>query len=1107
MQRRIVFHDPTGRRRARFRRMLGTGAVVLAMMVVLLGLAAFSSPQLPVLGLPAVQHITSFGEVPSIIRGERAEKNIPFKMRKAAKDLKYVRSASPVARPVRAARVAEDKPIVVGYYVNWDRASLVSLRLNARHLTHLAPEWLVLKNARGDIEDESDPTVIEIARQADLPVLAMLTNFRDGWRADDLHKLLNNKAARENLVDNIYSNVVEHKLAGVMIDLEMAKRADRARLVEFVAQVRDKLKPAGLTVTQAVPTEDEAYDLRRLAALCDFIVPMVYDEHYQSGPPGPVASQEWFEKQLDRLLTQAPANKLVIGVGNYGYDWVIGGRGAAEVAFNDVMAAAVSNKTSVQWDDDTDNPVLRYTLAGAQHEVWFLDAITALNHAVEVADRGFRGVGIWRLGGEDPGMWHVLSHANWPTHTFDTASLAALGVQQSVNQYGEGEIIRIAETPHEGQRRVWKDQDGSFAEQYLSAPTYYVMESYGKAKDKRLCITFDDGPDSTFTPAMLDILKGKNVHATFFVVGANAEAAPSLLRRIYAEGHEIGNHSYSHPNIALTSPERTRLELDATQRIIEHAVGRSTILFRPPYNADSEPQTPQEIEPVRRAQEMGYLTVGERIDPRDWQKGITADAILQDVMDEKDNGSVILLHDAGGNRSATLQALPRIIDGFRAQGYRFVTIGELLGKSRDEIMPKPARDESGWALIEGQALDFKGLMGYLLGVAFLSVIFLTLLRSLAYATMAVIEKRRIRRRVFDESWQPPVSVLIAAYNEEKVIRRTVESVLANGYPSIEVLVVDDGSRDETLKVLQDAFGSDPRVTLLSQENAGKSAALNRAIAAARHEILVAVDADTIFGRNTIAHLVRHFASEKVGAVSGNAKVGNRHNWLTRFQSIEYIYGFNLDRRALDLVNAIPVVPGAVGAWRRSLIQQAGGFSHDTSAEDTDLTLAIRKLGYEIRYEESAVAYTEAPEDIRSLAKQRFRWSFGTMQAAWKHRDALFNYSYGSLGFIALPSIWIFQVLLGAISPLADLAMIATLFAGNWQVVLLYYFAFLGVELLTGFLAYYLEGESPRDLVLLFPQRLFYRQLMNYVIGKSVLYAIQGRLVGWGKLERKATVSS
>jgi peptidoglycan-N-acetylglucosamine deacetylase len=296
------------------------------------------------------------------------------------------------------------------------------------------------------------------------------------------------------------------------------------------------------------------------------------------------------------------------------------------------------------------------------------------------------------------------------------------------------------------------------------------------------------------------------------------------------------------------------------------------------------------------------------------------------------------------------------------------------------------------------------------------------------------------------------------------------------------------------------------VRVLAQQNAGKSAALNRAIAAASHEILVAVDADTLFESGTVTNLVRHFVDDNVGAVSGNAKVGNKHNWLTRFQSIEYIYGFNLDRRALDLVNAITVVPGAVGAWRKSLVQDLGGFGHDTLAEDTDLTLAIRRRGYQIRYEELAIAYTEAPEDIRSLARQRFRWAFGTLQAVWKHRDATFNPRDGTLGFIALPSIWLFQVVLAGIAPFADLAMIATLFAGNWLAVLGYYLAFFCVELMSGLLAYWLEGESPRDLILLFPQRLFYRQLMNFVLLRSLLYAAQGRLVGWGKLERKATVT-
>ena len=539
-------------------------------------------------------------------------------------------------------------------------------------------------------------------------------------------------------------------------------------------------------------------------------------------------------------------------------------------------------------------------------------------------------------------------------------------MQQSVNQYGEGELIRVAETPRAGRRRVWKDESGSFQEQYEALPTYYVLESYGKALDKRLAITFDDGPDREFTPRILDILKEKNVQATFFVVGANAEGAPDLLRRIYAEGHEIGNHSYSHPNIALTSPERTRLELDATQRIIEHALGRSTILFRPPYNADSEPQTPEEIEPVRRAQESGYLSVGERIDPQDWRKGITEEAIVSEVIDERENGSIILLHDAGGDRASTLRALPRIIDHFRREGYRFVLVSELVGKSRNEVMPLPAAHERRWAMIEGQALDFKGMAQNFAGLLFLSAIFLTMARSVVFAGLAVTQKLRRAGLKPSGTYEPAVSVVIAAFNEQAVIIRTVQSALTNGYQGdVEVVIVDDGSTDATLAVLRASFECEARVRIYTQENAGKSAALNRAIANSRHELLVAVDADTILGHGTIQRLVQHFADGCVGAVSGNAKVGNRHNWLTRFQSIEYIYGFNLDRRALDLLNAIPVVPGAVGAWRKSLVQQLGGFSHDTLAEDTDLTLALRRAGAAIRYEDSAVAYTEAPEDLRS----------------------------------------------------------------------------------------------------------------------------------------------
>lgn len=1108
MEKGFIFHDPTGKRWARLRRLLQVAGVLAAVALVLLGLSILTSPQLPALGLGSVAHVANFTEVRSIIGGEKAVKNQPFSLQREKAKLKYVRSASPVIHPKAAAKVRDDQPLVFGYFVNWDPASIVSLRLNLSRLTHLVPEWLVLQNGNGDISDESDPTVIKIAADAHLPILAMLTNFRNGWQGGDLRKVISSPDRRADLVNNIYNNLVEHKFAGVNIDFELLRSKDRGLMVQFMTELKAKLAPAGLLLTQAVPADDEAYDLKQLGEIDDYIVPMVYDEHFQSGSPGPVASIDWFDAQLDRLAKILPRSKTVIGFGNYGYDWVIGERGSTEATFSDVIAAAQQNKTAIVWDKDQANPVLRYTRDGEQHEVWFLDAVTAINQAGDVSDDGFRGLALWRLGAEDPGLWTVLNEHHWPDDKFQPATLFELTANKAVSQYGEGDVLRIVETPHDGKRNVWRRPDDDYEEQYQKYPSYYVVEASGVRhlqNRKVVSLSFDDGPDPVFTPKVLDVLAAKRVPAVFFVIGVNAEGHPELLRRQYNEGHMIGNHTYSHPNVATISEESTARQLSATQRLIEFATGHSTTLFRPPYNADSEPQTPAEITPILRAQNMHYVTIGERIDPQDWKKGITADQIVQEVLNEAQNGHIILLHDAGGDRTATVQALPRIIDELRARGYEFVSLPELMGKSRDELMPVPSPEEKRWAGIEGQALDAKGSFKIVIGTLFLLAIYLTLARSALYGTLAIIQKIRAGRRRFDPAFHPPVSVVIAAYNEAKVIVRTVQSMLDNEYDDIEIVVVDDGSQDSTLQVLEAAFENHPRVRVFTQPNRGKSAALNHAIRQARNNILVAVDADTIFRKGSIAYLVRHFADESVGAVSGNARVGNRQKWITRFQSIEYICGFNLDRRALDMLNAITVVPGAVGAWRKELIDRLGGFGHDTLAEDTDLTLAVRELGYKIRYEEKAIAYTEAPETTRALAKQRFRWSFGTLQAAWKHRKITFDPRYGFLGMLAMPSIWLFQVLLAAISPFAEIAMLLALVAGNAPMVLLFYSGFFVLESLTALLAYGLEGEKPADLVLFFFQRIYFRGLMQYVLAKSILFAMKGRVVGWGKLERTASV--
>ena len=1113
--RSFVFHDPSGKRWQRFRRSLQTGAIFFGILLVLFVLSMAINPQIPALGLPPVEHIPDLREVPAIIRGERTMRNVPFKLRKAARNIKYVRSASPVLHPKTAARVETNSPIVFGFYVNWDQGSMVSLRMHLSHLTHLVPEWLILRNAKGDLDDQSDPTVMAIAGQAKLPILALVTNYRDGWQPGDVRKILHDADARADLIDNIYSNLTEHRFAGVNVDFEELAPRDREPFVAFMRQLRAKLQPAGLLLTESVPIEDPAYDLKQLAEVNDYLVPMVYDEHYQSGEPGPIASEAWFQKQIDRLGQIAPPSKMLIGIGNYGYDWTIGGTGSAETKFGEVMAQAASNRTAVEWDAGMANPVHRYQAGGQRHEVWFLDAVTALNEARAVAEGGFRGVALWRLGAEDPDLWNVLEPDAWPAADYDPKRLSVLTAQKSAIQYGDGDVLRIVETPHDGSRTVWRDADGRYAERYGQLPSYYTIESSGGTHAKGqagkvLCLTFDDGPDPRYTPAILDILRSHGVRATFFIIGANADQNIGLVKREYAEGHDIGNHTYTHPNIALVSEERAALELSTTQRIIENALGVSTVLFRPPYNADSQPQTPEEILPLLRAQKAGYVTVGERIDPRDWVKGVSADEIVSEIRDEllsaDDPGHVILLHDAGGDRAATVAALPRILEGLQSQGYRFVPLSELLGQTRAQLMPAPSGVEMRWAHIEGGAFDSQGALKKVIGMLFLWAIYLTLARSLFYGVLAVAQKWRVRHARFDSAFRPPVSVIIAAYNEEKVIVRTVESILRNGYDDLELVIVDDGSQDATLEILRRDFGDRPNVRILSQPNGGKSSALNNAIAHAQHDILIALDADTIFRTGTIEKLVRHFADSQVGAVSGNARVGNRNSWITRFQSIEYIYGFNLDRRALDLLNAITVVPGAVGAWRKDLILKLGGFGDDTLAEDTDLTLKIRRAGYQIRYEEGGVAFTEAPEDTRGLAKQRFRWAFGTLQAAWKHRDALFVPKYGTLGFVALPSIWIFQVLLSALSPFAELAMIVALFAGNWRIVLIFYLGFFVLEFLTGLMAYWLEGEKPWDLALLFFQRIYYRELMYYVVAKSLIYAVRGRVVGWGKLERRATVA-
>jgi cellulose synthase/poly-beta-1,6-N-acetylglucosamine synthase-like glycosyltransferase/peptidoglycan/xylan/chitin deacetylase (PgdA/CDA1 family) len=702
-------------------------------------------------------------------------------------------------------------------------------------------------------------------------------------------------------------------------------------------------------------------------------------------------------------------------------------------------------------------------------------------------------------------------------------------VLNSVGFQGEGEVLDILYSPQQGKVSFEIDSaEQLIAEQkYFQLPSGYVIRKFAEdttvGKGHKLILTFDDGPSAEWTPKILSILEREKVPATFFVIGINAEQNIPLLQREYKDGYEIGNHTFTHHNIAEMSLSRAALEMKLTRLLIESVTGHSTILFRAPYNADSEPQTYDELAPIQRSREENYLTINESIDPNDWAPGISADSIVTRVIrqEETTNASIILLHDAGGeSREATVEALPRIIDYFKKKGYVFTTVSDLMGKTRDQVMPGVANARDRWTRKFNFFLAESAYWGgQILFTLFIIGILLSIGRMILMALLASIQKRKEQNANTlasflsgDTENLPLVSVVVPAYNEEINSVRTINSLLSQNYPKLEVIFVDDGSKDQTFETVNEHFRQNPKVHAFSKVNGGKASALNFGIEKSNGDFVVCIDADTQLKSDAVSLLMQKFDSENVAAVAGNVKVGNEVNMITIWQSIEYITSQNFDRRAFDLLNCITVVPGAIGAFKKEAIISAGGFTTDTLAEDCDLTMRLLRQDYVVRNCTAAISYTEAPETFKQFLKQRFRWSFGVMQCFWKHRDTIFNSKYKNFGMIAMPNILIYQIILPILAPLADLILVFSLLAASFGIVvasiphiLLYYFIFTLVDIAGAALAFAYEKENAVKLIWMRPQRLVYRQLMYYILLKSFNKALKGEMQSWGALKRTGTV--
>jgi len=1168
-----IFFDPLRKRWKRLRRVFDIAAVVFTLVLAGFLFNVLRSQQLPELLLASPHHnYKALPEHPAGVRGAKAARPARRKTDRKPSEIPFN-----TGEGLRAA-----------YYVQDDAASFSSFKEHVHQLDMLFPEWLHVNAPAGVLmgsttdnreypivdgrvvhdpdEDNRIKHVIQAAHE-DTEVFPHLTSYNPHTQTFDANigDVILDPARRGVLRKQIVRFLTtfrtpkgEWVYPGLSLDIEnLPDNADDAYL-SFIQELYADLHPLNLRlyVNVAVSTEDA--DLKLISTNSDGILLMNYDEHEVESDPGPIASQDWFVANLTRVMKVVPKEKIICALGNYGYDWTLSipptnvrkghKAGVPQILNTDVLSVSDAWQRAADADADLDldynslNPHFQYIDEdnNQRHVVWFLDSVTVLNELRAARALGLQTFALWRLGQEDSSLWKIWDKPSSPE---SLQALSDVPPGDDVDTEGEGDIIRVTGLPQRGTRSVSVDTDEPDPRKKLiidehmdTYPRTYVIQQYGYHPNQ-VALSFDDGPDAKWTPKVLDILRDKGVKGTFMLIGEEASQNVSLMKRIVREGHEIGNHTYTHPDISDITRQQLDLEVKLTERLFASKLGIQPLYFRPPYDIDEEPDTKDQAEPVERIQNDGYTIIGSKLDTNDWNEhprktpAEITDSILEQLETMKTkpqfHGSVILLHDGGGDRSATIAALPVLIDALRAHGYSIVQVSSLLGKTTDEVMPKLTFEQYLRAVPDSVAFSGLAFFGKFLVYVFFVGDVLMSARLLLIGILAVIDRLRRPHRPASPGFNPRVAVLIPAFNEETVITRTIRSVLNSDYTNLHVIVIDDGSSDRTVEVAKEAYKAEiasGKLQVLTKPNGGKAAALNFALDRFSEEIYVGIDADTVIAPDAISKLIPHFEDPTIGAVAGNAKVGNRVNLWTRWQALEYITSQNFERRALDLFNVVTVVPGAIGAWRTAPVRAAGGYPINTVAEDADLTMNLLEQRYKVVYEDRALAFTEAPIDAQGLMRQRFRWSFGTLQAIWKHRAAFVRNK--AMGLFALPNILVFQMLLPMVSPFIDLMFVSGIVkyfvdryyhpeaasAASFEKLLAYFGAFMMIDFVTSAVAFSLERRHPANkgdgwlLFHIWLQRFAYRQVFSVVLFKTVKRAVDGKPFNWDKLERTAKMS-
>jgi cellulose synthase/poly-beta-1,6-N-acetylglucosamine synthase-like glycosyltransferase/peptidoglycan/xylan/chitin deacetylase (PgdA/CDA1 family)/spore germination protein YaaH len=1162
-----IFFDPHRKRWKRLRRILDAVAVLSTLVVAAFIFNVFRAQHLPELLLPTPKH--NYKALPEpVLRSGKAVRPTRRKTGRKPSEIPFNSGEG-----LRAA-----------YYVQDDPASYSSFKEHVHQIDLLFPQWLhataptgtlmavnndthreypVIEGAIVHDPDDGDKVkhVIQAARE-DTEVFPHLNNFNSSTQAWDANfgvvlKDAGKRAALRQQIVRLFTAYPVYR--GLSLDFESLPDDAGSAYLTFIHELYGDLHPLDLRlyVNTAVATPDA--DLKQIAANSDGIILMNYDEHQTTSDPGPIASQDWFVDNLTRVLKVVPKEKIICAVANYGYDWTLSipappKKGTArktekpqvvnteDLHVSDAWQRASDADANLDLDDDSLNPHFEYIDedTNQRHVVWFLDGVTMLNELRAARQLGLSTFALWRLGMEDNSLWNVWDKPSAPE---SLQALNTVPAGHDIDIEGEGDIMRVTGLPQAGKRSITVDTDEPDSRKKLIEdehmdvyPRTYTVEYYGYHPNQ-VAISFDDGPDPKWTPRILDILKQKQVKGTFMLIGAEAAENIGLMQRVAREGNEIGNHTYTHPDISEISPQQLDLQISLTERLFASKLGVQPLYFRPPYDIDEEPETDDQAAPIVPIQNDGYIVIGSKIDTNDWNEHPRkspqeiAQSVLQQLQIMKTKpqfrGSVILMHDGGGDRSATVAALPVLIDALRAHGYTFVPVSELMGKTTAEVMPKLTFPQYLRALPDSVAFSGVQIIGRFIVYVFFIGDILMGARLLFIGILAVIDRLRKPHGKASPGYNPRVAVLIPAYNEETVIVRTIRSVLNSDYKNLHVIVIDDGSPDRTAEVATDAYAAEiaaGRVQVLSKANGGKAAALNYALDRLSEEIYVGIDADTVIATDAIAKLIPHFEDARIGAMAGNAKVGNRVNLWTRWQALEYITSQNFERRALDLFHVVTVVPGAIGAWRTAPVKAAGGYPINTVAEDADLTMNLLEQGFRVDYEDRSLAFTEAPIDAKGLMRQRFRWSFGTLQAIWKHRAAFIRNK--AMGLFALPNILVFQMFLPLVSPFIDVMFLYGVLnylvdrhyhpeaasSASFDKLLVFFLGFLIIDFVTSSVAFSLERRHPANkgdgwlLFHIWLQRFAYRQVFSIVLFKTLKRAIDGKPFNWDKIQRTAKMS-